>query len=127
MKFKKVIPAQSSVALGQRRPKWRHLQDSERAQFVRLWKKSGLSQKKFCKQHSLNHSTLAGWVKKFEEGQQTPKLHDEGSTQPETELDLQRQQVVIKFPNGTVIQLMGHLAPSLVASLISGAAQCKFN
>ena len=127
MKFKKVIPAQSIVTPERQRPKWQHLKDSEKAGFVRLWKESGLSQKKFCTRHGLNHSTLAGWVTKFEEDKNTAQPQEEEATQPEMALDMRRQQLVIKLPNGAVIQLMGYLSPSLVTSLIPAAAQCKFN
>lgn len=127
MKFKKVIPAPPIVPAERRRPKWQHLKDSEKAGFVRLWKESELSQKKFCKRHGLNHSTLAGWVTKFEEDKNTAQPQEEEATQPEMALDMRRQQLVIKLPNGAVIQLMGYLSPSLVTSLIPAAAQCKFN
>lgn len=90
---------------------------------------SGLTQRAFCQQEGLSHSTLQWWLHKYrqdhgplpERGVSTPERR--GFVSLKVGSPASSGQCVIEYPNGVIVRLSGRLEGAFLRELIRASGE----
>lgn len=126
MEFKQLITSnhQSSKTVCRKK----YVTKIQRANYIKQWEESHLTQQAFCKQQGLNSQTFYQWLKKSKE-MKKEKISETLSF-PNTQLapcsDLSAT-VELQLPKGIIIILKGDHHHDLLIRLIKGFISCNCN
>ena len=87
---------------------------------IEVWKKSGLSQAVFCREHGIAPSTFRDWYKRYKtaKAQSTSSTNGFVSLKPE-KIQNQVLEAELVFPNGICLRLHQPVEGSFLTKLIN--------
>lgn len=108
---------------------------SVRSKLVDEWRVSGKSQREFSREHGVNTSTFAGWVRQLELSRRSTKTAlvprptgpKVGFSEVRVVEERPRQKaslVEVTTPGGYVVRVTGQVDPSMLRELLEEVAQC---
>ena len=106
---------------------------AQRDDYIKLWKRSGQTQKAFCKTHALKTKTFSSWV--CQAGLPSKTMEVNASTKSVAATDnkwlptktTQSEMVEINLPNAIQIKSTLSSSSRQLLELIKELSQCSFN